>query len=294
MNIIEVLKHIVNHPLNKDQKLYGLFKFVNWQLHCRLVRNKLIKVKFGENSIVYGKKGLTGITGNFYCGLHEFYDMAFLLHFLREEDLFLDVGANVGSYSILSASEVGAETISFEPILQTFQLLQSNLKLNGVENRCKMYNIGIGAIESRLKFTSNFDTMNHIVTDKETENAVSIAVKPLDEITTIDRTTLIKIDVEGFETDVLKGMPQMLENPNCKAIIIELNGSGNRFGYNEKDIHENLLSNGLKPYTYDPFNRQLTEQASFGNHNTIYIRDFKFVDLRVKSAKKFHIHRQVF
>jgi hypothetical protein len=61
-------------------------------------------------------KGLTGATGNWYCGLDAFEDMAFLLHFMREEDLFVDVGANIGSYTILAGNEVGAETIEIEPI----------------------------------------------------------------------------------------------------------------------------------------------------------------------------------
>jgi len=40
------------------------------------------------------KTGETGLTGNIYTGLHEFPDMGFLLHFLRAEDLFVDIGAN--------------------------------------------------------------------------------------------------------------------------------------------------------------------------------------------------------
>ena len=45
--------------------------------------------------------GMTGATGNVYCGLHEFEDMALVLHALRPRDLFVDVGANVGSYTVL-------------------------------------------------------------------------------------------------------------------------------------------------------------------------------------------------
>ena len=55
-----------------------------------------------------------GATGNLYVGLHEFEEMAFLLHFLRRGDLFADVDANVGSYTILAAVAVGTEAIAFE------------------------------------------------------------------------------------------------------------------------------------------------------------------------------------
>jgi len=42
------------------------------------------------------RPGETGVTGNIYTGLHEFSSMGYLLHVLREGDLFVDVGANVG------------------------------------------------------------------------------------------------------------------------------------------------------------------------------------------------------
>jgi hypothetical protein len=55
---------------------------------------------------MWATSGMTGATGNLYVGLHEFEEMAFLLHFLRPGDLFADVGANVGSYTILAAVAV--------------------------------------------------------------------------------------------------------------------------------------------------------------------------------------------
>ena len=55
-----------------------------------------------------------GATGNIYCGLHDFEEMSFLMHFLRAGDVFADVGVNVGAYSMLAAS-VGARAIAFEP-----------------------------------------------------------------------------------------------------------------------------------------------------------------------------------
>ena len=43
-----------------------------------------------------------GVTGNVYCGLHDFAEMSFMLHLLRAGDLFADIGANVGSYTVLA------------------------------------------------------------------------------------------------------------------------------------------------------------------------------------------------
>jgi len=60
--------------------------------------------------------GMTGATMNLYYGLHEAADMAFVLHALRPDDVFLDVGANVGTYSILVSGVAQARTTALEPI----------------------------------------------------------------------------------------------------------------------------------------------------------------------------------
>ena len=63
---------------------------------------------------------MTGATGNIYTGLHEFEDMMFLLHLLRPGDIFVDAGANIGSYTVLASAVVGAKSISFEPVPPLF------------------------------------------------------------------------------------------------------------------------------------------------------------------------------
>jgi hypothetical protein len=75
-----------------------------------------------------------------------------------------------------------------------------------------------------------------------------------------------------------------------KAIIIELNGSGKRYGYNEENIHDKLLSYGFLPYFYNSFNRKLELLEHWGTHNSIYIRDLAFVENRIKSAPRIHIN----
>ena len=116
--MIKTLNFIISHPLNRKNKLQAIKRFICWQVKSRF-DSGFHKMQFGEKSFILAKKGLTGATGNIYCGLHEFIDMAFVLHFLRQGDIFLDVGANIGSYSILAGSEIGCSVYSFEPILST-------------------------------------------------------------------------------------------------------------------------------------------------------------------------------
>ncbi len=122
---------------------------------------------------------------------------------------------------------------------------------------------------------------------------MEVQVNTLDNILQKQCPILIKIDVEGFETEVLNGSSSTLSNPALKAIIIELNGSGNRYGYDENAIHDQLLNQGFQPYSYAPQNRTLHLLPTYNNLNTIYIRDLDFVACRLKEARKIKVGRHL-
>src|SRR3982751_4530651 len=126
---------IFSHPLGKKHPLTSMFRLLLWQIQSSLSPSKLIVKPFIHPVKFYAKKGLTGITGNIYTGLHEFSDMGFLLHFLRPEDVFFDIGANVGSYTLLASGVSKAKSITLEPVKATFNILQQNITLNNLQNK---------------------------------------------------------------------------------------------------------------------------------------------------------------
>jgi len=91
-----LLKFVWHHPLNASGQLAALWRVLRWQLTARLMPG-LIELPFVQGTSLFAMRGMTGATGNWYCGLHEVHEMAFVLHLLRPGDHFLDVGANVGS-----------------------------------------------------------------------------------------------------------------------------------------------------------------------------------------------------
>lgn len=287
MPLLKTLKFITAHPLNKAHKLKALRRFLFWQIRC-LFTDKPKKFQFCEKSKLIARKGLTGATGNLYCGLHDFEAMGFLLHFMRQEDQFVDIGANIGSFTILASSEIGAISVAFEPVPSTFRILQENIRINLIVKKVRPFNIALAGRQGVLNFTSDLDTCNH-VSNENSDITIPVISNSFDDAVKIDRNTLVKIDVEGFETEVLDGMRVSLKNKKLKAIIIELNSSGGRYGYDESSIHESLISSGFVPFSYNPFDRSLTELDKYTNENTIYIRDLDFVVGRVKSSKKFKI-----
>jgi FkbM family methyltransferase len=294
-SIKPVINGINAHPLAGKHRWKAYAKFAGWQLR-QLLHPGLTKVPFVSGTFLMAKKGMTGATGNIYCGLHEFNDMAFLLHFLRAEDTFADIGANIGSYTVLASGVCGAATLSIEPVPQTFHFLKNNIAVNEIEGLVTAFNIAAGEKKEKILFTASLDTVNHAVADNEKEagETISVDVMPFDDLVENKEIRLVKIDAEGFETAVLAGMNRVLESSALKAIIIELNGSGLRYGYDDESIHRKLLGFGFKPYSYDAFQRKITEEQSFGAYNTIYIKDIVFAEQRIKSAVKIKLFGESF
>ena len=288
MSLLNTFNFIRKHPLNKEHKTAAFGRFIKWQIGSRINPFPVL-YPFVENSSLIVQRSMAGATGNIYCGLHEFSEMGFLLHMLRPEDLFLDIGANVGSYTILASGVVGARTLAFEPSPSTFRFLKRNVDVNGINTKVELYNMALGSSSGNLAFSSSLDTENHIVSGNEHVETITVPVEPLHKIMRGLVPVVMKIDVEGYETEVLKGMGPILEDSHLKAIIIELNGLGQRYGFNDEAIHENLLKLGFKPCQYDPLSRQLNILERYGSDNTIYIRNSSVVESRLRSSRSYRV-----
>ncbi len=236
---------------------------------------------------------MVGATGNLYAGLHEFNDMGFLLHLIRPTDVFFDIGANVGTYTVLAGKAIGVRTVALEPVPITYRYLEDNIRVNRIETEVMALNMGASRRKGQLHFSTDQDSVNHVVLEKsEKSSIVLVPVDALDNLI-IDVPVLIKVDVEGFEYEVLSGAQRILEASKLKAIIIEINGSGNRYGVSNQAIHQLLLDYGFLPYDYDPFTRKLFELEKYNSHNTIYIRDLPFVTERIVTAEKFKVWNEL-
>jgi len=280
---IRLLKFVWYHPLNKKDRLNAIWRVLSWQIVSRITPGP-IAIPFVNGTYLLTTKGMNGSTGNWYCGLHEYEDMGFVLHVLQPGDLFVDVGANIGSYSILAGACKGVKVIAIEPVPEPFLWLQKNIKVNKLDSKIESKNIGLADQKSTLQFSSNLDTLNHVVSKKENNNSViSVDVDKLDNILNDKCPTVIKIDVEGYEFQVLNGAKHILDNPNLLAVIIELNGSGIRYGIEDNQIHKLLISKEFEPFKYDPQIRKLISLKGKyrSTSNTLYIRKKNEVDLRI-------------
>ena len=103
-SIIATLRFLATHPLTARYPAGAFWRYGRWQIESRL--RPEVEVDWIEGTKLVARNGMTGATGNIYCGLHEFADMAFVIQMLRPGDLFVDIGANIGSYTVLSIGTV--------------------------------------------------------------------------------------------------------------------------------------------------------------------------------------------
>lgn len=227
------------------------------------------------------RRGMTGATGNIYYGLHEFQEMAFLLHLLRPDDYFVDVGANVGSYTILASGVCGARSVSFEPDPGTFADLKANIDANRLSERVIAVNKAIGSETGELQFTVGLDSMNRVVRseDKHGGPVQTVAVVTLDDALEVIAPTFMKVDVEGFEAAVINGAERTLVKPSLLALMLETVDA------RVLDILHRL---GFARFTYDPFNRALSRvpDGQEGS-NQLFVRDEALVTERLTKAESF-------
>jgi FkbM family methyltransferase len=292
-DVLHTLQFIAHHPMTARDKPAAFKRWLFWQLSSRLAPGP-VAVTFVNNTKLLVSPGMTGATGNVYTGLHEFKEMSFVLHMLRPKDLFVDVGANIGSYTILASAVAGAASISIEPISSTFENLMQNICLNGISSRVEALCIGIGAADAILSFTSNLDTMNHVASreEKEKKATVEVTVAPLDEIINERSPRMIKIDVEGYEYEVVQGAAETLSQTSLDAVIIELAGTVNPYRSDSRRLHVIMRDYGFSPYIYSPFDRRLipccTKKSRVGN--SLYLRNIDNVLQRLITATPFNVH----
>lgn len=283
----QLVTFVWNHPLNAGSRVAALGRVVRWQLASRLMAGP-IAFPFVEGASLFATRGMTGATGNWYCGLHEVRDMAFVLHLLRADERFLDVGANVGSYTVLAAGAAGARVTAVEPIPKTFALLELNLALNGLADRVHACQCGLSEASGALRFTKDLGCVNHVLAEGEDLPAIEVPVRTLDDLVGSDVPVLIKIDVEGYERSVLLGASRTLADTRLLAVVMETNGSGARYGISDAEVLSLMQGHGFSAYGYDPFDRRLVD-ASQVDGNTVFVRDRATIEARLRDSKRYRL-----
>jgi FkbM family methyltransferase len=158
-------------------------------------------------------------------------------YFDGPKGMFLDIGANIATHTIYAMkSGLFSKAILFEPSPSNFEILQRNLSLNGIEDKCTAVNVALGNESGQLNFEmseSNFG--DHRVRVGNVDNlcgtehygesvreTIQVPCTTLDDVLGSDRfkaekCSLIWMDVQGFEGHILSGAKSVLNRdiPLC-------------------------------------------------------------------------------
>ena len=169
---------------------------------------------------------------------------------------FLDIGANVGKYSIMLANS-GAKVFSFEPNPYTYSVLKRNIELNKLSELISSLNLGVSDSIGELEFaiSNTFTGVSHMVStnthqfDEFDYDIIKVNVNTIDKLlieknVSIIDIFLVKIDVEGHEYNVLKGGEFLLEHmPKTSKVIVEIHENFERI---------NRIVSLMEQYSFQP------------------------------------------
>lgn len=155
----------------------------------------------------------------------------------------LDIGTNIGNHTLYFFNEVGiSKAFCFEPIDSTFDILRKNIELNHLEEKVVLRNVAVGESEglSSVKFYDKENIGSTQITTNENGNIPTISI---DSLHIKDNVKLVKIDVEGFETNVIRGAIKTIEKYK-PYIMIEIQNENfyyikselSKFGYDYMNL----------------------------------------------------------
>jgi len=286
--VFVTLSTVANHPLHRHAKLRGIFRFVVAQVAARGVPGEVC-IEFTKGTWLIVPPGMKGATYQISPRVYEFHEMLFVAHFLRANELFLDVGANLGAYTVLASGVAKARTLAFEPCPSTFRTLQMNIRLNDLSALAEARHRALGRQAGTVSITTGLGTENYVTAGVETQATVPVEMRVLDDELGAAKPVLMKIDVEGFESEVFAGAQRLLDSPSLESMVIERNRSGERYGFDEGTLHQQIRKAGFIPCTYDAERRTINTVPDDHLGCIIYVRNLESARQRVAAAPKVDI-----
>lgn len=251
-NIKSTLIYVWNHPSNKKNKYLALFRVFAWQFKKRIFpRPHDINIFNGMIIRCYPDSPSASLL--IYCNESpDYHEMNFIKRYLRPGDSFVDVGANIGVYSLLASSLIGSsgQIQAFEPGQKARSRLHENITLNELNN-LQVHDYAIGESEGYVNFLTDMDTTNRMLTAiDDGKPSTLVPLVRMDDVL-ITQFALGKIDIEGAELLAFRGAKRLLAEANPPVWLIEINDSLRDFGFTEHEFKNWLLEHGYELALYD-------------------------------------------
>jgi FkbM family methyltransferase len=207
-------------------------KTVIGQFYSNRWRNYLLQVRvLGHPMYITMKdKGLSQELLTY--GIHEPFLSLLISNEIRENDVMIDIGSNIGYYALFYCSNLKSKRIiSIEPDPRSFRVLKMNLILNTCNNFVKTYNVAIGPENKRafihLKTAFNVTSISSSSISSQNDRAVrEINLVTLDDLLASElKADILRMDIEGYEFQAIKGMMNVLRRLRPRLLFLELGPS---------------------------------------------------------------------
>ena len=197
-------------------------------------------------------------------GIWEAYETQLIVAALQKAETLVDVGANIGYYSVVGGSllQGRGQVFAFEPEPKNFALLQQNIALNSLDN-VHAVPCGLAAVSRDSKiYLSESNFGDHQIYDRgEARAACDIRLVRGDDFLAdkIERIDVLKVDTQGAEYQVIAGLEQTLCNslPNLTMIIEFWPFGLKKAGFHGHELLDLLLSFGLPMAIIDHIDHRL-------------------------------------
>ena len=259
MQLADTLSYIWRHPANRGRRGTALVRAIGWQIYKRTIGRPWdipiagpIKLRCYPDS--------TSASAVLYCnGRPDYHEMGFVLDYLKPGDRFVDIGANVGVYTLLAASVVGERgTVdAYEPGAKAALRLRENIELNGLR-QVNVKQAAISEHDGGVSFSTDQDTTNKILLNGlAASTAATVPSCRLDTLYPNGGIALVKMDIEGAEPLALRGSTGLLAKNDPMVWLLELNGALHNYGFTEQGLADWLDGHGYDVGLYDADRRVL-------------------------------------
>lgn len=157
--------------------------------------------------------------------------LSLFLKSLRPGDVVWDVGSFIGMYSVFASARIGEEgqIVAFEPESTAFGMANANAQANRLEN-IQVLNVALSDINTNEGVVYSSQENNNAIHSlrqnaKLQEEGQQIQIHRGDDLvaaSTIPAPTVIKMDIEGAEFGALSGMVELLKDPTCRFLFLEV------------------------------------------------------------------------
>ena len=252
---MSTLAQILRHPANRGRLPRAFLNYFRWQFSKRTYA-RYWDIPYHGLTLRCHRNSHSASAALYFNGLPDFREMSLIKRYLRPGDTFVDIGANVGVYTLLAASLVGPQgrVHAFEPGPQTRAQLEDNVTLN----RLSCVSVHAFAVSDRAgsaSLTANIDdcVASLVPTGAAADgtNVERIECVTLDEFLSDENFAMAKIDIEGAEPLAIRGALGHLGRGNRPVLQIEMDGYSKNFGVETHEFIAELDQAGYDVGLYD-------------------------------------------